>query len=404
MSYRFQFTPDVAHTEVRLIVSPGQGIPFERWALEAPDALLRGVDLAQRLVASESAVAVDDALMINSSAIAGLTSSEAASLQLAPIAEAVAKLQAHGLFTQPSYRVDLFWARPTGQPIVGAQRVGPWLRIGDQVRRLPDALFTVAESVDALNASAGQGMEARLKSLAHLREALPGSAVAGLTETQGMIGNITIAIADAFSLEMKGEGTLQSLSPILYPARGQPEQPLLPPEQQRAFVHRFDSANTVNPVYSIGNQVFVVIEPPLRRALAEVRRVNGGSTATKRAFMANPRAFLRDALGDDADELVLEGLFRETSSYSDRVIGLGLWMPRVVPWIKLPPTDWFNSGSESNGGFGRREPADKAKLGIQVGDKRLELSKKDVEGHVDRTAPGSVAEVDLAIISSYFRC
>jgi SNF2 family DNA or RNA helicase len=50
-----------------------------------------------------------------------------------------------------------------------------------------------------------------------------------------------------------------------------------------------------------------------------------------------------------------------------------------VPWIKLPPTDWFNSGSESNGGFGRREPADKAKFGIQVGDKRLELSKKDVE-------------------------
>ena len=194
-----------------------------------------------------------------------------------------------------------------------------------------------------------------------------------------MIGNITIAIADAFSLEMKGEGTLQSLSPILYPSRGQSEQPLLPPEQQQAFVHRFYGASTVNSVYSIGNQVFVVIEPPLRRALAEVRRANGGSTATKRAFMANPRAFLRDALGDDADEVVLEGLFRETSSYSDRVIGLGLWKPRVVPWIKLPPTDWFNSGSESNGGFGRREPADKAKFGIQVGDKRLELSKKDVQ-------------------------
>ena len=173
MSYRFQFIPDVGHTEVRLVESLTQGIPFERWALEAPDALLRGVDLAQRLVASESAVAVDNTLMINSSAIAGLTSSEAASLQLAPIAEVVAKLQAHGLFTQPSYLVDLFWARPTGQPIVGAQRVGAWLRIGDQVRRLPSALFTVAELVDALNASAGQGMETRLKSLAHLREALP---------------------------------------------------------------------------------------------------------------------------------------------------------------------------------------------------------------------------------------
>jgi hypothetical protein len=71
-----------------------------------------------------------------------------------------------------------------------------------------------------------------------------------------------------------------------------------------------------------------VLTPPLRRALSVVRRIQSEPPAKRRALFANPRLYLREALGDE-EETLIENVFRETPAYSDRVIGLGLWQPRV---------------------------------------------------------------------------
>ena len=63
---------------------------------------------------------------------------------------------------------------------------------------------------------------------------------------------------------------------------------------------------------------------------------------------ANPRRYLRDALGDE-DETLIENVFRDTPAYSERVIGLGLWQKRVVPWIQVAATDWFGGGASPEG-------------------------------------------------------
>ena len=110
--------------------------------------------------------------------------------------------------------------------------------------------------------------------------------------------------------------------PVLYRAGAEAAAPLLPDEQQRAFgedqFHRF---STVRSLYAIGNGVYVVLSPPLRAALGEVRRVQGESLATKRALLASPRAFLRQVLGEEADSVVIENLFLETPTWSERVLG-----------------------------------------------------------------------------------
>lgn len=98
MTFCFDLRPDALATEIRL-VGPGGAVPFDRWALDAPETLLPGVELAQRLIASESAVAAEDALLINSATIAGLTTSESARLNLPQTAEVVASLAASGLMT-----------------------------------------------------------------------------------------------------------------------------------------------------------------------------------------------------------------------------------------------------------------------------------------------------------------
>ncbi len=333
----------------------------------------------QRLIAADSAIAEGNTLLIEHRAIAGLSASEAGSLQLPALTDAVAHIRTSGLITRPEFQAELNWRRPTGQEIVGATRTGAWLKIGDEWRRIPDALFDISESVDRLNKASSDDLAARLSSIAALREALPPTAASSNVQTSGLLSEMTIAIADAFSLDLKGDGESAKLIPILHRAGGDPDAPLLPTDQQASFAEdQFNRFNTARPVYTLGNGWYVVLAPPLRRALAEVRRVQDAPWATKRALIASPRSFLRQVLEADVEDTVLEAVFRETTAYADRVVGLGLWSARVLPWIKIGGSDWFgpetNSDSEQQRGSSRESSG-----GIIVGDQAIALTTKEAE-------------------------
>ena len=70
---------------------------------------------------------------------------------------------------------------------------------------------------------------------------------------------------------------------------------------------------------------------------------------------------MKEALGDDIPEVIVEKLFVETEQYSERVIDIGLWHPPVLPWIKLTPNHWLPE-----------------KFGILIKDRYVQLSTDDV--------------------------
>lgn len=376
MNYRFDHVISPAFTELRLL-GPAGPVAVDDWAIEAPPDLLPGVDLGHRLRASDAAVDEGPVLFIEHSAVAGLTAREAGLLGLPPLADAVAAISTRGLINRADFTAELVWKRPTGQPIAGAERCGAWLRIGDVWHRLPDVLFDLAEKIDQLNAAAPDDLAARMAALAALRDVLPPAEAVGKADSSGLIRSMTIAVADAFSLDLAGEGEASRLVPILHRAGADNDAQLLPDEQQRAFgdaqFNRFSDARSL---YAIGNGTYVVLSPPLRSALAEVRRVQGTSLATKRALLASPRAFLRQVLGDEAESAVIENVFRETQAYSDRVLGLGLWQARVLPWITLPANDWFGSGADGPaGGPGPRQRG----RGLRINDRTVPLTPEEVD-------------------------
>lgn len=373
MSYRFEYqvTPDA--TELRILGLHGS-LPTDSWSIEAPPSLLPGVDLAQRLIAAGAAISEDDTVFIEHGAASALSVSEAKRLGLPPISDVVAHLETTGIITRPDFRVKLSWRRVSGQPVVGAKRTGAWLRIGESWWRLPDALFGIAEEVDRLAAIPEGDLGERLKSIATLREVLPAAISSASVDTTGLIGEMSIAVADAFSLDLVGAGNDAKLEPILHRAGGDPEELLLPADEQLAFGRdQFNRFGTARPVYALGKGKYLVLSPPLRKALAEVRRVQSSPIATKRTLLASPRAFLRDALGPDTDETVIESVFRETSRYAERVIGLGLWQPRVLPWIKLGTTSWFGPETELVGNT-QGQGAPNSAAGIIVGEETIPLS------------------------------
>ena len=74
-----------------------------------------------------------------------------------------------------------------------------------------------------------------MTALSALREVLPPAESAGKADTVGLIRAMTIAVADAFSLDIIGEGEARRLVPILHRAGAQDDAPLLPLDQQCAF-------------------------------------------------------------------------------------------------------------------------------------------------------------------------
>ena len=370
MSVDLAFIPTAAGTEFRLLDN-GVALPVDSWAICAPHALLPALDILNRLVAEDRALADGELMLVEHVAIAHLSASEAAAMRLPPLSEAVARVETSGLVTRPDFVATIEWRRSIGHPIVGAQRIGSWLQIGDQRGRLSSALFAIAEAVAAVG-EAENDPAARLLAVGRLQDLLPAAMQDGSASAGGLLPAVDVIQADAFSLDLVGQGVRTRLVPVLH--RAGETEPLLPPDLQSAFGDdRFNRFVDVRSVYTLPGNRLVVLAPALRRALGEVRRRQGGTTAAKRALIAAPRAILRSALeGADDPTFInaIDATFVETPAYSDRVTGLGLWTPRVVPWIQRAGAEWFG-----------RDASRKVETrgGLVVGERRLDLDAEQAE-------------------------
>ncbi len=373
-------TPTPDWTEFRMLAD-GRGLPVSSWAFAGHP----GFDICQRLLLDEVAIEEAEMLLVEHHAIARLTAAEATKLDLPPVTSLRAVVEGSGVMLRADFVVKLRWTRPSGQNVLGVESVGAWLREADGWRRLPETLFAIAQAVSDYAAVPSGDEAKRLRSLAVLREALPAAATAGTADGSGMLVTITILEADALSLETMGDGDTMQLVPVLHRAGGA-NVPLLPEDLARAFgKEQFHRWPTARPVYSLSGGVYITLSPPLRQALEVVRKAAAGSLAQRRALLRSPRAAIRVAIGDEADEAVLEGLVVETSAWSERVIGLGLWEKRVLPWIMLGGNDWFGDAIEASGGEARQPK------GILVGDQRVPLG------------PGAVADLAARVKSAIAR-
>jgi superfamily II DNA or RNA helicase len=370
MTIELAFAPTTVGTEFKLLDN-GVAQPVDSWAISAPRALLPAIDVLNRFVADDRALADGDFVLVEHAAIADLSAAEAAVLHLPPLSEAVARVATSGIVTHPNFTTTLQWRRATGNAIVGAERIGAWLRIGDRLGRLSSALFAIAEAVDAVGASGGDAA-ARLVAIGRLQELLPAATQDGSAAIGGLLPAIDVIQSDAFSLDLVGEGASMRLVPILH--RAGETDPLLPPDLQAAFGDdQFNRFSSVRSVYTLPGNRLLVLAPALRRALGEVRRRQSGTAPAKRALMAAPRAVLRAALDIASDPTLIdsvEDVFVETPAYSDRVAGLGIWTPRVVPWIQRVGTDWFGPDAPA----GRDAPG-----GLVIGTRTLDLDNEQAE-------------------------
>lgn len=317
------------------------------------------------------AEATAEGVRLSHGALADLDDAAALSLGLPQSPPFPLRLVPQGLITDLDFAVDAKFVGPGDAPLRPAPaREGAIIRQGAATYRLPRQLIDVLDAAEALNAASAGEPSTRMAALARLKTLLPDAEERWLRQ-DGYLRTIRVAVPAAFSLRISTKGGHFDLDPVLFGRDAlavrdhEPlgeERSLLPPVEDEAFRRRFRAGDSVPGAYALDRGTYLFLPPAMREALEVVREVQRADAGTRAAFARQPQRLLAERLGDKLGQAAVEALFIETEQYSDRVLGLGLWQPPVLPWVVRTPNSWLPE-----------------RFGLRIGDREVEVPLERLE-------------------------
>lgn len=356
------------------VLGAAQSVAISEWADAASEPLLPGVSRLLAWVDDEDGATVtDDAILVPHHIIAALDVGAAHSISAPPSPPFLLDLQHLGTIDRPEFRFKATWLQTNGQPVPGVRKEGASLKVGTKIFRIPEPLYGIVEAADAFNAAPPDDMDGRFRAWARMRDLLPEESGKSI-QVDGYLGSTRVAHVASFSLALHSGADGFTFDPILFgpdlttaAAEEHDEMPhevegLLPPAQQELFARkRFSESTECSSHYALGAGWYVVLDEPVQKALGVVRKAQMASQEVRKEFVRNPRSFISKALADEFSDEVLETVFLETAEFSERVRDVGIWQPRVLPWIKKSKDSWLPES-----------------FGIQVGGQTMALESNQV--------------------------
>jgi len=327
-------------------------VPFADWADAGVDPLALAF-LEARLEEGTSHLGDDGRdVLLSFADTAALAEPQGRALDLPPVTTAQMAFDVVGRIVDDDFKIVVNW-RDRGQHLKArARRHGPFLDVDGQRRRLPLLFLEILDDVVAINAA--NDRNERLAALATLFGRLQDDGDAPID--LDTLRRIRVVHATRFSLDIRGGKDNPSFDPVLFGrdvkaadedgATLSESWSLLPKKLADTFAReRFRRFDDVRAQYAVSDGLYVHLEPRLRRALSVVRRLQDADRATRLNFVQNPQLHLKDALAAelDADEIdaIVEDVFVETEEYSQRVVGIGIWAPPILPWLARRANDWL---------------------------------------------------------------
>ncbi len=334
-------------------------IAFDDWAVEAPPLALSAVGVIQAAWAEDGKdtqgrllVDVKDSeVSLAPTLVARLSDAQSTSIGLPRAAPLAIALDSRGTLDEAGFRIDLRWTRPNGSRVHATSR-GARVKYEGDAYRLVEPLFGLVGAVERLNSAVDEAE--RYGRFAELKAILP-EELDSVVHADGFIEGLRIAYAAGFSLHFDAADDSFTFDPVLFSRRAvteaesgavldEAQDSLLPPRVQGRFAQRFRGTDVVRSAYLVGDGGIVYLDPDLKSALGIVRKAQRSDSATRKAFVRNPRRFVRKAL--QADEQgdaggALDSLFIETEQFSARVTGIEVWRKPVLPWIVPSPSSWL---------------------------------------------------------------
>ncbi len=334
---------------------------------------------------SQAAAAVreEDGILLSHRYVANLGQAQAQMLTLPPCTPLCLSIQSRGIMSQSDFQLEAAWLTSQGQKAIGARRVGAMIQHMGVWQRLPVTLYDLASAIDDFNAITNDDQDERRRHLARLTAALPQQAKDQVAR-DGYLDSLRVFHAAALSLRLKTSRAAFDVEPVLFGRRRledertsgleEEEVPrtsraalpleseaLLPPALHEHFIRDFTvTYPQVRSSYVLGENRYIFVEPLVREALEVVKEVRGASPEVRREFARHPQRHLQERLGERFGGAAVEAMFVVTQEYSERVVGLGLWVPTVLPWVKRAPNSWIPES-----------------FGLKVEDKSVAFSTSD---------------------------
>lgn len=350
MTHRFTFQPTTDGLIVGLADEPT--VPVRDWtsSTDAPAGAgtwirLRDAGIARQLGDGRS-------LLVSWSGVAGLSVDDLRCVGLPDATPLALEVSAIGAIHDADFELRYGFIR-SGRRVLGASRVGAWLRIGTSDFVLLDPIHSIAEAIDAFHTASESGMEQRMLAWGRIAEMLPDDAL-----VDDRLCDLQIVVASTFELDpFENERGEPDFDPVVgrletaANAGGDEEQRFnrsLPPARQRDFAVYFRRLGKVMPRYAVGNSTYVMLTPEVKQALGAVHRAQKGTPEERRDFLLMPAPHLRRAL-DQADESGADPAAVSTEvdavfwdhGLSDRVRDVGIWVGKVIPWIRRAGEPWL---------------------------------------------------------------
>lgn len=252
-------------------------------------------------------------------------------------------LKEDGVATDDKFKINTSFVYSDGR-VCFAKRQGIFLiQEGRPISTISKEMFLICEQVDDINQS--ETRDTNFKGLACFQELLGENSDNIIFSDY--LTNTRIIHASKFTLNISTTPEGFDFSPVLLQADSNEneEKNLLPPIQQKYFAEELFIKRGARSTYLLKDKSFLYIDKNLQKALALAHQIKNADKETKRDFVRNPRSFINSLLSDNSEQDdfadVLEFLFVETPSYSERVEDIGVWEPPKLPWIKIDGQKWI---------------------------------------------------------------
>jgi SNF2-related domain/Helicase conserved C-terminal domain len=312
-----------------------------------------------------SAEVIGNGVLLPHAAVAALPSTLAETLGLPALGTLSITLAFDGIMTDPRARIRASWydGDDNRVPVERVGALGTW---GKLEGRLSPPLFELADAIDTYNGTEGADSGARIAAWAPVQAALQRTTGEEVRTDDRYLRSLTIYQAGAVALDVFQTDYGPDFLPVVMgrekvtattddaaapeggeDSEGPPPQrdlvadALLPPRLQQHFARSlFAGEARSRDAYALDRNVYLVLDPAIKTALDVIRAKRAAPSAERLAFVRNPRTDIAAALGEDGEAAALAMLV-ETWQYSDRVLGLGVWEPPPIPWLKTKAGQWL---------------------------------------------------------------
>jgi len=277
---------------------------------------------------------------------ASVANDDAVRLDLLPPFPYQIDIQSVGGLASDDFRISYF-ATNGGVRVVGTFSEGIFQASGKRFR-ISGTIFEVLRRANELNSV--NTRNEKIAAFAALRLLMPDDAPIPNIGADAFIMKVRVSHVTAFSLKPTlGEGDI-NFDPIPMRKSSSEMQDnaeaelAVTPAAAELFGKQFRLQKQVNSTYAIESGQYIFIDPSLRPALEVVKRKQSAPIHERLSFLMAPAAAISAAYresDDDRDVSIGDTLFYETDQYSQRIVGLGEWIPPQLSYLEKQSNTWL---------------------------------------------------------------